>query len=196
MRNKKSGLNVLIILSVLFSIVSSGTLSAQQSGVRLNSENPYLNFRQDRQQTAFEDISLLAILFPLNPIFLIENKRFYAGMTKEFSIGKFPFGRFAAEYSLIFRETRVNHLRLSYNFDIPLEAGDIAAVILSAGGGYFTDFDKKGYFPQLSFGILLPATEIIAVNLYFKTRYTFMDDKSKSDIFDISLGFSAAYYFR
>ncbi|MBK8981469.1 MAG: hypothetical protein IPM38_03890 [Ignavibacteria bacterium] len=185
----------LIFLTILFSIVSSGTLSAQQSGSRLISENPYLNFPQDSHQTAIENISLLAILFPLNPIFLIENKRFYAGITKEFSVGKFPFGRFAAEYSLIFRETRVNHLRLSYNFDIPLVAGDIAAVILSAGGGYFTDFDKKGYFPQLSFGILLPATEIIAVNLYFKTRYTFMDDKSKSDIFDISLGFSAAYYF-
>ncbi len=185
----------LICLPILLGVISPGYLSAQQSDLRLNSVNPYLNFPRERQQTALEDISFFAVVFPLNPIFLIENKRFYAGITKEFSIGKFPFGRFATEYSLIFRETRVNHLRFSYNFDIPLEAGDFAAVLISAGGGYFTDFDKKGYFPQLSFGLLLPATEIISVSLYFKTRYTFMDDKSKSDIFDISLGFSSVYYF-
>jgi two-component system alkaline phosphatase synthesis response regulator PhoP len=119
---------------------------------------------------------------------LIENKKFYAGFTKEISYGKFPYGRLALEYSFIFRETRLNHLRASYNFDIPLETGDFFAFLISVGGGYFTDFDKEGYFPQASLSLLLPFSDEIGSMPYIKFRHTFMTDKSKSDISDFSLG--------
>ena len=127
-------------------------------------------------------------LFPLNPILLIENKKFYVGITKEISFGFFPYGRIAAEYSLIFRETRVNHVRFSYDYDFPIEVSDFAAIMITAGGGYFTDFNKFGYFPQISFAILFPLSDNIATNPYIKFRHTFMDDKNESDISDMSFG--------
>ncbi len=126
---------------------------------------------------------------------LVENEKVYAGVTKEFSVGRFPYGRVAAEYSLIFRETKINQLRFSYNYDIPLSAGDIAAFMLSVGGGYFTDFDKTGYFPQLSFGLLLAASDHVAVHAYTKVRNTFVTEDNESDIFDLSLGFGSSFYF-
>lgn len=128
------------------------------------------------------------ILFPFNPILLTEDKKFYAGFTKEISYSKFPYGRIALEYSLIVRETKLNHLRASYNFDIPLETGDFFAFLISVGGGYFTDFDKEGYFPQASLSLLLPFSDEIGSMPYIKFRHTFMNDKSKSDISDFSLG--------
>jgi hypothetical protein len=132
-------------------------------------------------------------VFPLNPILMIEGEKFYAGITKEIAIGFFPYGRIAAEYSLIFRETRVNHLRFSYNYDFPVEVGDFAAFMISVGGGYFTDFDKEGYFPQASLSLLFPLTDNISTNPYFKLRRTFMKDKEESDISDVSFGFSLCF---
>lgn len=185
----------LLCLVVIFLICSNHKVSGQSNNIKLNfkSESNYQN--PFTQQASDIGLSVFALLFPLNPILLIENEKFYVGITKEFSFGKFPFGRAAVEYSLIFRETHVNQLRLSYNFDIPLVSGDFAAIMFSAGGGYFTDFDKKGYFPQISAALLLPASETLTANVYFKTRYTIMDDKSKSNIFDITFGLSAAIYF-
>lgn len=129
-------------------------------------------------------------VFPLNPILMIEGEKFYVGITKEIALSFFPYGRVATEYSLIFRETKVNHLRFSYNFDFPIEVGDFAAFMVSLGGGYFTDFDKEGYFPQASFSLLFPLTDNIATNPYFKLRHTFMNGTDKSDISDLSFGFS------
>ena len=137
---------------------------------------------------SFGEVALA--LFPLNPILMIEGDKFYAGLTKEVSFGYFPYGRVAAEYSLIFRETRVNHLRFSYNYDIVLEAGDFAAFFLTLGGGYFTDFKKEGYFPQLSLSMLIAFTDNLGTNPYIKLRHTFMNDSKKSDISDLSLGLS------
>lgn len=132
-------------------------------------------------------------VFPLNPILMIEGKKFYAGITKEIALGFFPYGRVATEYSLIFRETRVNHLRFSYNYDFPIEVGDFAAFMISVGGGYFTDFNKQGYFPQASFSLLIAFTDNLATNPYFKLRHTFMKDKEESDISDVSFGFSLCF---
>ena len=142
---------------------------------------------QQSESVSFGEVAL--ILFPVNPILLIENEKFYVGITKEISFGAFPYGRIAAEYSLIFRDTRLNHLRFSYNYDFALEARDLGAVLLSLGGGYFTDFNKEGYFPQVSFGLLFPVMENVAANPYLKLRHTFMTDANESDISDLSLGF-------
>lgn len=184
-----------IFMILIIFIFSNSFVIAQTENIKLNIKSEPKYSDPFIQHTSEVGLSVFALLFPLNPILLIENEKFYVGITKEFSVGKFPFGRAAVEYSLIFRETHVNQLRLSYNFDIPLVSGDFAAIMLSAGGGYFTDFDKKGYFPQISAALLLPASETFTANVYFKTRYTIMDDKSKSNIFDITFGLSAAYYF-
>lgn len=151
----------------------------------------------DRSQSgfSFNTAKTLTLLFPFNPIFLIENKKFYAGITKEVSIGKFPFGRLASEYSLIFRKTHLNQLRFSYNFDIPLETSDFAVFMLSIGGGYFTDFSKEGYFPQAALGLVIPFDNSAGVNAYIKFRNTFITDDNESDIFDFSFGLAASFYF-
>lgn len=183
----------ILLLTILASITFPAMLSAQTSHF---AQKDFALTTSHLSPNATESFLQTAVLFsPINPIFLIENKKFYVGLTKEFSIWAFPYGRLATEYSFIFRETRLNHLRVSYNFDIPVEAGDIAAFLLSFGGGYFTDFDKSGYFPQASFSLVLPANDNVAAMLYFKARNTFMTDKSKSDIFDISFGIASAFHF-
>lgn len=143
--------------------------------------------KNDLQNAESFDAVLLA-LFPLNPILMIEGNKFYAGITKEVSFGKYPYGRLAAEYSLIFRETRLNHLRFSYNYDIAIEARDFGAFLFSFGGGYFTDFHKEGIFPQALIGILFALTDGIGTNPYVKIRHTFMTDSGESDITDLSFG--------
>lgn len=145
--------------------------------------------------TSLNTLGIVSVLFPLNPILLIENKKFYAGITKEFSLIFYPLGRLAAEYSLIFRKTDLNQLRFSYNFDIPIETADFAAFLLSFGGGYFTDFKKYGFFPQASVSLLVPASDNIAVNAYFKVRNTFVNKDMGSDIFDVSFGLGSAFRF-
>lgn len=151
------------------------------------------NFSRTSSSVSF--LKFVVMILPINPILSIEGKRFYAGLTKEFSFGVFPYGRAAAEYSFIFRETKVNQIRLSYNFDIPLEVADLGAFLVSIGGGYFTDFSKTGYFPQASFNILLPLDDVVALTPYVKFRNTFMTEESESDIFDFSFGFGTAVYF-
>lgn len=176
-----------IFLTVFFisaSIVNSYSQNSEYKSSEIN-----LKFHSKENSSMSSGLLKAGlIVFPFNPILLIENKKFYAGFTKEISYGKFPYGRLALEYSFIFRETRFNHLRASYNFDIPLETGDFFAFLISVGGGYFTDFDKEGYFPQASLSLLLPFSDEIGSMPYIKFRHTFMTDKSKSDISDFSLG--------
>ena len=181
-----------IFFAVVIILASKVNLYSQNPEYKLSEFN--LKFHS-KENTAMSSGLLKAglIVFPFNPVLLIENKKFYAGFTKEISYGKFPYGRLALEYSFIFRETRLNHLRASYNFDIPLETGDFFAFLISVGGGYFTDFDKEGYFPQASFSLLFPLTDNIATNPYFKLRHTFMKDKEESDISDVSFGFSLCF---
>jgi len=170
-----------IVITFLF---LSENVFAQKSLSSINDNK--LNLLTDRSESQSFYKTGLA-LFPLNPILLVDNKKFYVGITKEVSFGFYPVGRISAEYSLIFRETHLNHLRFSYNYDFLIETGDFAALFLSAGGGYFTDFDKSGYFPQTSLGILFPITDNIATNPYVKFRYTFVND-NKGDLYDLSFG--------
>lgn len=150
-----------------------------------------MNPKERSSTPASESFAEVALaLFPLNPILMIEGKNFYVGITKEVSYSFYPYGRIASEYSLIFRDTRVNHLRFSYNYDIVLEAGDFAAFFLTLGGGYFTDFKKEGYFPQLSFSMLIAFSDNVGTNPYIKFRHTFMTESEESDISDMSFGLS------
>lgn len=132
---------------------------------------------------------LLAIpLFFINPILVFEDKKIFWGLTREISFSTFPYGRLSFEYSFLFRTFNKHHLRLSYNYDFINQPGQewIFAVI-SPGAGYFTDTKNKGVFGQMAFGAFIP-TPVLMVNLYLKYRYTYIFDKNKSDVHDISLG--------
>ncbi|HMQ68152.1 MAG TPA: hypothetical protein PKA90_03930 [Ignavibacteria bacterium] len=180
----------LIFIFIFFTIGSD--LFAQQKQDKLSLIENNIAF-DNVENSSLNSLGLIAVVFPVNPIFLIENKKFYAGLTKEFSLSLYPVGRLAAEYSLIFRKTDLNQLRFSYNYDIPVVASDFAVIFLSLGGGYFTDFKKYGYFPQTSANFLLPATDDIAVNAYFKVRNVFVNEDEGSDVFDVSLGFGTIF---
>lgn len=172
-------LAVLLILLLSVKITQSQIVPQ----LRLSAKSP------ESSQSAQSFASAALALFPINPLLMIEGGKFYAGITKEVSLGFFPYGRVAGEYSLIFRSTKVNHLRFSYNYDIGLETRDLGALLMSFGGGYFTDFDKEGFFPQASVSLLFPIAENIASNPYIKIRHTFMTSEEKDDITDLSFGF-------
>jgi hypothetical protein len=182
---------ILSIVTVI--MIYCGDIRSQSNEYLFNSKINFENISESNSSNTA--LKVASILFPLNPIFLIENKKFYVGITKEFSFGKIPFGRIAFEYSLIFRETHLNQIRASYNYDFPLEVKDVAALLFTTGAGYFTDFDKEGYFPQASINLLLPMNGEIGIDAYAKARYTIMTDRNESNIFDFSFGLATVIYF-
>ncbi|MBN1633971.1 MAG: hypothetical protein JW917_07400 [Ignavibacteria bacterium] len=135
-------------------------------------------------------------VFPFNPMLVIEDSKVHFAFTKEISVvigsinlkHKSILNRIGAEYSYIFRDVGNHHFRLFYSLDYPAYAGDFAAISLSPGLGYFTDFKKSGAFPQLSTNIFIPVEDNFAVNLYLKARHSFIFQKNEKDLTDISLG--------
>lgn len=140
-------------------------------------------------------IGLGAILYIINPIVLYENKKIYAGITKELSVGfgKFGENRFAFEYSFIFAGNISHHFRFSYKYDFLLNKNIEPSHTLqgtgalSIGAGYFTNFDKHGIFPELTFGYSIRNHKIL-IYPHIKIRYTLMFRKQDSNITDISFG--------
>jgi hypothetical protein len=139
-------------------------------------------------------IGLVSILYFVNPIILLEDKRVSAGLTKEISLGFGYFGeyRIGAEYSIIIRESQRNHLRLSLKYDLLLK--DVkpsnmlqSSSVISIGGGYFTDFDGYGFFPELSFGYSIRNDKFLFYP-HLKLRHTIMTEKNKANITDFSFG--------
>ena len=138
------------------------------------------------------------ILLLVNPMAVFENKKVYFGLTKEISLGKYPYGRFAFEYSYIFRSERTSQIRLSYNVDYLMETGNLYAFFLSGGVGYFTDTKNSGVFPQVSFGALLPipiGNITSGLYPYIRARHTFVKGTDNSNITDISLGIGFLLYY-
>jgi len=139
-------------------------------------------------------IGLVSIFYFINPIILLEDKRVSAGLTKEVSLGFGSFGeyRIGASYSIIFRENQKNHLRLSLKYDILLKDIEPSNMlqgtpVFSIGGGYFTDFDGYGFFPELSYGYSIRNDKFLFYP-HLKLRYTIMTEKYKSNITDFSFG--------
>ncbi|MBS1514016.1 MAG: hypothetical protein JSS63_03225 [Bacteroidetes bacterium] len=188
-------IKALIVIFILFGItgfaLSQQTNSFQRDKLVLNYNK---KIRPSESKASVSDVLLLA--FPFNPIFIVEEGKSYLGFTKEVSFGTIREGNIGVEYSYIFRDENKNHLRISYNHEFAAVSGDIAALLASAGVGYFTDFNKKGFFPQLSINLLLTVFENVCAVPYIKGRYTFMTDKSEANIFDLSLGIKTAFYFR
>lgn len=140
-------------------------------------------------------IGFAAILYMINPIVLYDNKKVYAGITKEFSLGFGKFGehRFAFEYSFVFTGNISNHLRFSYKYDYLLkdkiEPSHMlqGTAVISPGAGYFTDFTKTGVFPEVAIGYSIRNHKIL-IFPHIKLRHTFMFKKIDTDITDISFG--------
>jgi hypothetical protein len=140
-------------------------------------------------------IGVLTAVYLLNPIAEYTNRKVYAGLTKEVSIGWGKLGehRTTAEYSMIFGGNIRNYLRFSYKYDILLAQGIQPShmlqgtAVVSLGAGYFTDFNGEGIFPEITYGYSIRNHRFLFYP-HVKFRHTFMITKDKPDITDLSFG--------
>lgn len=137
---------------------------------------------------------MFVLLYIINPIMSVENNgKLKWGWTKEVSLGFGKLGqlRTSVEYSWIDFEENQNIFRAGLKYDILLKSkinynkDIVKSSALTIGGGYFTDFDRYGYFPELSYGYSFrDANNLLYPSL--KLRYTFMNEGP--DIIDFSFG--------
>jgi hypothetical protein len=181
-------------------LFSFSTLLAQNSVLQV----PHLKLKDTGLKESYNDIESVRLyksselpigaiiagvpLIFINPILVFEDKKVFWGLTKEISFSSLHFGRFAFEYSFLFRTFNKNHLRFSYNYDFMSQQGTTWVYsVVSAGAGYFTDTENKGAFVQTSLGFFVP-TPLMFFHIYLKYRFTKIFKEGKSDIHDISLG--------
>ncbi len=140
-------------------------------------------------------IGVIAAVYLINPIAEYTDRKLYLGLTKEVSIGWGELGqhRTSFEYSMIFGGNIRNYIRLSYKYDFLLKTGIEPShmlqgtSVLSIGAGYFTDFNGKGIFPELTYGYSIRNHKLLFYP-HIKLRYTFMLTKDKPSITDFSFG--------
>jgi len=138
-------------------------------------------------------IGLASFLYLFNPIVQFENDKISSGLTKEISLGFGNFGEYRAsvEYTYLFRENQKSMLRAGLKYDILLKKGIKPSntfqgtSVFTIGGGYFTDFDRSGIFPEFSYGYSIRNDKLLFYP-NIKVRYTFVEQGS--DITDISFG--------
>lgn len=180
-----------ILIIILSSIVYSNTYS------QINFEDSFRFYEKKSKTSSVLPVSIgvLAAVYLINPITEYTDKKLYLGMTKELSIGWGKLGehRTTFEYSMIFGGNIRHHIRFSYKYDILLRTGIQPShmlqgtSVLSLGGGYFTDFDDKGFFPELTYGYSIRNHKLLFYP-HVKIRHTFMLGKDANDITDLSFG--------
>jgi len=186
---KKNGQHIIAVLLIVACCCSSF------SQLKIKSQTNYFSKNSKTSSVLPISIGVLAAVYLLNPIISYEDRKVYAGLTKEVSIGWGKIGehRTAFEYSMTFGGNIRHHLRFSYKYDILLKPGIEPSHILqgtsvlSVGAGYFTDFEGKGIFPELTYGYSIRNHKLLFYP-HVKLRHTFMIDKGKSDITDFSFG--------
>jgi len=184
-------MNKIFYLFIIFFALSSNTFSQ----LMMKEELPY---KKNSSTDAGNTIILGSILL-ISPTVILEGGKAYFGLSKELSLGKFPYGRAELDYTYIFRSERNSAVHLSYNFDIPFNGSfrQPSLFMFSPGGGYYTDFTRKGYFAQLAFGLWAGVgfADGLSIHPSVKFRKTFMKDEFP-DVFDISLGVGFGFYTR
>ena len=141
-----------------------------------------------------------AVVLLVSPTFIIEDKKFYFGLSRELCLGFGKEGEFriSAEYTFIFRSNLKHHFRAALKYDILSELNRGAWLdtrsYVSIGAGYFLDAGGIGFSPELSAGIRIGADEGFNLYPYIKLRHTFMLKKEKPDNSDFSLGIAFGFH--
>lgn len=184
-----------IIVLVIFIIACPGIYS--QCNFKNNPETKLSPLNKTGRTASVLPISISALtaIYLLNPMVEYTSKKIYAGFTKEFSVGWGKIGehRTSFEYSMVFGGNLKHYLRFSYKYDFLLKTGIQPShmlqgtSVLSAGAGYFTDFNGKGIFPELTYGYSIRNHKLLFYP-HVKIRHTFMYDKEKADVTDFSFG--------
>lgn len=179
----------ILVLSFLFTSISFS---------QLNFNNKNILHKSSSASDAGNTLILGSIL-AISPTLVIESGKTRFGLSKEFSAGKFPFGRAELDYAYVFRSERTNMVNLSYNFDMPLNGNfkDPSLFMISPGAGYYTDFTCRGYFAQLAIGLFASTgfSDAIAIHPNIKFRKTFMNN-NQPGAFSVSLGVGFGFYSR
>ena len=191
MKNK----GFIILISFVIMTALNNSINSQTFYHSLSEyETHRLSIRKAQASTFPIAIGLAAVLYLINPIIVYEDRKLYAGLTKEFSIGWGKIGehRTALEYSFIFGGNIRNYIRASYKYDFLLSGIEPSHMLqgtqtLSVGGGWFTDFNGSGAFPEITYGYSL-RNHALLFYPHVKIRHTFMFNKDKSDNTDISFG--------
>lgn len=142
---------------------------------------------------------LLGSILVISPNLIIEDGKSYFGLSKEISLGKFPYGRAEFDYAYAFRKERTSLAHISYNIDIPTNFNfkQSSMFMFSPGAGYYTDFTHKGFFVQAAFGLWASTgfSNNISIHPNIKARKTFMQD-NQPGVFEISIGVGFGFYSR
>lgn len=182
----------LIFPLILFILTAAAANSQQLTGTKGTFYNSSTS--ADAGNTMILGTALL-----ISPTLLLEDGKAYFGLSKELSAGIYPYGRAEFDYTYIFRSERTNALHLSYNLDIPMNGkfNDPSMFFISPGGGYYTDFTRKGFFLQAAFGLFAGTgfSSAVSVHPNIKFRKVFMKD-GYPGMFEISLGVGFAIYSR
>ena len=129
----------------------------------------------------------------INPVLSIEDGKAAWGWTKEVSLGFGRLGEYrtSVEYTYSDREHLKNIIRAGLKYDIFLKKkinpddDPVSTSVFTIGGGYYTDFEHSGYFPELSYGYSMRNDKFLMYPSV-KMRYTFVNESP--DILDISFG--------
>jgi hypothetical protein len=182
-------MNKSVYMLLLLLVLSANTLS------QLKTKSSLL-YKKSSNTDAGNTLALGSILI-VTPTLVIEGGKSYFGLSKELSAGKFPYGRAELDYTYIFRSERTSAVNISYNLDIPFNGSfrHPSLFMFSPGGGYYTDFTRKGYFAQLAIGFWAGVgfAESMSIHPNIKVRKIFMSD-DQADIFTISLGVGFGFY--
>jgi hypothetical protein len=202
MKFRISIFNTASVLLLLIAINTNSQVNLQQNfsltKLKLKSKTTEYKLPEHAGKTSSVlpiSIGVLAAVYLLNPMVEYTDRKVYAGLTKEISIGFGQLGqhRTAFEYSMVFGGTIRHYIRLSYKYDILLADGIEPSHMLqgtsvvSVGGGYFTDFKGKGVFPEITYGYSIRNHKLLFYP-HVKLRYTYMLTKDKPSITDISFG--------
>lgn len=189
---------LLLLIAVIITLTSQLTI-AQSNKITTIQNNTGLNELKYSSKSDFTNSFIISAILVLSPTLILEDGKGYFGLSKEFSAGKYPFGRAELDYTYIFRNERSSALHLSYNFDIPLNGNfsDPSLFMLSPGAGYYTDFTRKGFFGQLAIGLFATTgfSDAISIHPNIKFRKVFMKDDFPG-AFEISLGVGFGIYSR
>jgi hypothetical protein len=142
---------------------------------------------------------ILGSILVISPSLIIEDGKSYFGLSKEISLGKYPYGRAEFDYTFAFRQERKNMVHISYNLDIPanFNFNQPSLFMFSPGAGYYTDFTRKGIFAQVAFGLWASTgfSDFVSIHPNIKVRRTFMQD-NQPGVFELSIGVGFGIYSR
>lgn len=178
------------LMLILFISVQVNLISQEQL--------KFSNIKHNAESDAGNSL-ILGSLLVVTPTLIMEDSKAYFGLSKELSLGKFPYGRAELDYIFIFRNERKSLLNLSYNMDIPLNGNFLqpSLFMISPGAGYYTDLTNNGYFVQAALGLWASTgfMENLSIHPSIKIRYVFKNEKIPQ-IFSVSLGVGFGIYTR